>query len=371
MSITSSYADTFSRRLRAILTLAILALPLAATPVDASGLDESKSQPEPVAEAGSLSAVEPTFDFGSLVKGETATHEFVLRNSSDEPVEVRGVAPSCGCTVAEFDRVIPSGGEGAVRVELDTSTLSGEGSSTVEVFVEGQATPAAVLTLQYDVTSRLFAHPGYARWIFVQHEREGTISQTVYSSDGASFNIVSVEAPMPAIEVTFREAKPEERQAQAAGSQWIVAATLDSEAPVGPIEGFLAIQTNHPLQKEMRLPVSGFVRPALFVEPPKADYGTLRLQKPRHTTFSVRNFASDPIKVLSAEADVPGVSARLEPVEEGRRYKVIVILDPAAMNEGPFSGELRLTTDSEKVPQVTVDLSGTLVRPEDKAASSG
>ena len=60
--------------------------------------------------------------------------------------------------------------------------------------------------------------------------------------------------------------------------------------------------------------------------------------------------------------DVPDISVKLEPVEEGRRYNVVLELDPAAMAEGPFAGKLRLTTDSEKVPTVTVDLSGNLIR---------
>jgi hypothetical protein len=112
----------------------------------------------------------------------------------------------------------------------------------------------------------------------------------------------------------------------------------------------------------MQIPVSGFVRPALFVEPQSGELGTVELTAPKRWVFHVRRFATDPIAVTGAETDVPGISARVEPVEEGVRYDVVVELDPAAMAEGPFAGKLRLTTDNEKLPTVTVDLSGTLRR---------
>jgi hypothetical protein len=201
----------------------------------------------------------------------------------------------------------------------------------------------------------------------VQHEQEGNIAQTVYSTDGSDFEIVSVEPPIPAIEVSFREAKPEERQEKAQGSQWVVSATLDSAAPVGPLTGFIDVATTHPRQKVLQIPVSGFVRPAVFVEPQRGDFGTIDLERPKHAKFQVRSFSSEPIKVTGAEADVPGVSVTIDQIEEGRTYIVTLVFDPAKLEEGRFSGNLRLTTDSEKVPQVDIALLGNIVRSERSA----
>jgi hypothetical protein len=380
MPSTHTHADISNRRPGAILTLALLALGAAGAPAWAAAQTESgvlapvpgEAAAQPAVQPGAvapLAVAEPAHDFGKLVKGDNVTHTFVLRNIGDEPVNVVFIKPSCGCTVAEFDKVIPPGGEGRVTAALDTMTLTGKASSALEVFAEGHETALATLVLSAEVVSKLYAHPGYARWIYVQHEAEGTISQTVYSSDGAEFEVLSVEPPMPAIEVSFRPATAEERQAKATGSQWVVDATLDSAAPVGAITGFLTVQTTHPLQKVMQVPVSGFVRPTLFVEPPRGDFGTLKIRAPRRATYQVRNFATEPIALTGAATDVPGISVKVEPVEEGRRYNVVLELDPAAMAEGPFAGELRLTTDSEKVPTLTLDLSGNLVRPE--GATSG
>jgi Protein of unknown function (DUF1573) len=346
---------TNRRHLGAILTLLLVVLAVAA-PLAAA------ETPTPVPATVPLAAVEPTFDLGTLVKGETVVHTFVLKNTGKEPLTIERVAPSCGCTVAEFDATIPPGGEGKVHVDLHTKTLNGVGSVNTEVYVKGHTAPAAVLVLKFNVVSKLLAKPGYARWIYVQHEPQGTVGQTVYAGDGADFEVLSVKSPMPAITVTFREAKPEERIEGFKGRQWRIEPTLAQTAPVGAIVGFIDVETTHPRQKQIQIPVSGFVRPTIFVEPDRADFGTLTLSGPRHAVFQVRNFASQAIALTGAETDVPGISAQVQPVEQGRKYKVLLVLDPAAMKEGPFAGKLRVKTDSPKVPTLTVDFAGTLVR---------
>jgi hypothetical protein len=300
-------------------------------------------------------------DLGTIIKEDVVSHDFVVHNSGREPVRIERVAPSCPCTTVDFDQVVPPGGEGTLRVTLDTATVIGRGSASIEVYAEGYAAPAVKLILEYKVEPRLLADPGQARWNFVQHEKEGTIVQTVYSADGAEFEIVEVESPMPAIRVEHREPEPGELIEKVEGDQWAVEATLASDAPVGPITGYLVVHTTHPRQKVLRIPVSGFVRPAVFVEPARARFGRVDADDLRPAVFRVRTFATDPIALVEAETDLPGVSVRIVPVAEGRDYRVVLEFDPASMEAGPFAGTLRLRTDSETTPTVTAGFSGTWV----------
>ena len=106
----------------------------------------------------------------------------------------------------------------------------------------------------------LLADPGYARFNVVQQEREGTIPQTVWSTDGKSFRVLAVESPTPALRTSFREAAAGERRADTAGSQWRIALTLPVDAPVGALVGDVVVVTDHPRQQRLYLPLSGFVR---------------------------------------------------------------------------------------------------------------
>lgn len=337
-----------------------------ATPQLGAAAEPEGAPPSP------LVPVEPKFDSGDLVKGDVVEHTFVLRNTGMEPVTIAGIAQSCGCMTTSFDpATIPPAGQGSVRVTFDTRTVTGTGSALLKAYLVGREEPAATLEVEFNVSSKLLAHPGYARWIYVQQERTGTIGQTMYAADGADFEIVSAEPPTPSIKVTWREAKPEERVKGHEGRQWRLEPTLDPNAPVGAITGTIAVKTTHPRQKTMWLPVSGFVRPVIHIEPQRGDLGTLSLSEPTRVQYDVRNFATEPIAVTGVTTDVPGVKVTLQPVQAGRRYKVVVELDPAAMKEGPFAGQVRITTDSAKVPALSAELSGNLVRAATAASGPG
>jgi hypothetical protein len=305
-------------------------------------------------------AVETTGDVGTVVKGAVAVHTFVLRNEGDAPAQI-GVLPSCGCTVVHVDQLIPPGGEGKLEAKINTLSLNGPGTTSLRVDSNDPDSPL-VLNVKYNVVDRLLAKPGYARWKSTQGEREGTIVNTIWANDAKPFRIVSVETPAAHLRAAFRPATEEERNPNAEGDQWQLELTLDSLAPVGAIEGELLVHTDHPEQKVMALPVSGFVRPTVFVFPERGDMGTLESAKlPMRATFKFSNFATEKIAPVAAEVNIPGATTSIEPVEEGRVYNVVLML-PQDMPAGSFAGSLRVRTDSTKAPMVEVPLSGVIAR---------
>lgn len=333
----------------------IAAAPLAAQPADPEAL------PAPT---GPLTVAEQKVDLGDLTKNAVVPHEWTVTNTADRPVTIERVLASPGCRAPSYDETVPAGGRTTLRTEVDTGLLNGKASCIFGVLLAGDDEPSLVLEVDLRVVPKLLAHPGYARWIYVQHEPEGTIEQTIFPADGAEFEVVGVSSPIDSVRLSFRQAKPEERREDTPGSQWILEATLDEEAPVGPIEGQIVVETTHPTQKTLTIPMSGFVRPVLFVQPPAGQFGTLELDEPRHAVFDVRNFATEEIRLTGVETDLAGVTPSIRAVQEGRRYRLDVVFDPEKMEAGAFAGTLRVTTDSERVPTLEVQLSGHLASPE-------
>ncbi|RPH53759.1 DUF1573 domain-containing protein, partial [bacterium] len=169
-------------------------------------------------------AVEPIKDAGNVPKGDKIIHDFVIRNDGDAPLEITQVHPACGCTVVEFDKTIAPGQTGKIHAVLDTSTFNGAISKGVSVFTNDTDTPQIELTVRAKVEPFIAVKPGYARYITVQGEqKEGTITQTLWATDGAPLDVVKVESPYPFLKTSFREAKPEERLADGGqGKQWKV-----------------------------------------------------------------------------------------------------------------------------------------------------
>lgn len=316
-----------------------------------------------LAQAGQPKAVpvEPIKDFGVVPKGETIVHDFVIRNEGDAPLQITDVRPACGCTVVDYDKTIAPGQTGKIHAEVDTATFNGAFAKSVGVFTNDPEHAMIELTVRAKAEPHISVKPGYARYIVVQGEsKSGTIAQTLWAPDGTPFDVVKVESPYPFLAVTFREATPEERVPDVQGKQWRVETTLSNDAPIGALADHFRITTNHPKQKLVAIPISGFVRPVLAVTPQKADFGTIELREPHNRTINVKNFATEPIKITGVEGTLPGLKTTVESLEEGREYAVRVTLSPG-MAKGPFDGKLTIRTDSPKRPVIEIEMHGTVI----------
>lgn len=339
-------------------TVLVALLTTAALPAVAG----AQTAQEDAAAAGPALVVEESeVDFGTVVRGNDRTHDFVLRNEGSEPLEIERVESSCGCTVASFDRVVPPGGTGKVTAVLETLKLNGPGTTDLKVHSNDPENPVQGLQVHFDVVSRIAADPGYARWLTVQGEEQGTLGQTLWAVDGKPFEVLDVETPGSHITAEFRPATEAERREDVEGPQWRVELSLDSWAPVGAIEGPALVRLSHPEQKVAPIPLSGFVRPMIFIEPQKGEWGTVELDGVERVAFNVRNFSSDSISITEVEPGIEGVTANVETREPGRQYRVELVFDPDVVPEGPFDTSMRIWTDNEKMPAVSVPLRGTLV----------
>ncbi len=306
-------------------------------------------------------AVEPIKDVGVVPKGEKAIADFLIRNDGDAVLEITSVQPACGCTVAEYDKTVAPGKTGKVHAVVDTSTFSGPISKGVTVFTNDPDLPQLDLTLKVKVEPYISVKPGYARYITVQGEPlEGNIIQTLWAPDGTPMEVVKADSPWPYMTVTFHEATEAERLPDVKGKQWKVEMKLSNDAKVGPLADYVTIHTTHPKQKIVQIPVSGFVRPILAVTPPVGDYGDIEIKEAFTKSVIVKNFATEPIKLTSVDTSLKGVAAKIEPLTDGREYTIKVTLDPS-LPKGPFKGKLTLHTDSAKIPQLDVEIKGTVL----------
>ena len=57
-------------------------------------------------------------DFGQVREDMALAHTFTIKNTGDQALKILEVDPDCACTVADYDRTIPPGGEGKVHLEL-------------------------------------------------------------------------------------------------------------------------------------------------------------------------------------------------------------------------------------------------------------
>lgn len=315
----------------------------------------------PAAPAPKLVPVEAIRDVGKVAQGEKVKVDFEIRNDGPVELVLSDVHPTCGCTVASFDAKIAPGAVGKIHAEIDTVDFSGPIAKTITVLSNDPVQPRVTLTIKARVEPQIVSSPGYARFVFVQNQAPATVKQWLWSENFPGLKILAVKSPYKFIEAKFRLAAGEERKPELpAIDQWIIETTIQPQADIGALRDFLVVETNHPKQKELRLAITGFVRPLLSVTPVVADFGALDLSAAsQDLSLVLVNFGEAAIEVTGVTASVPGVEARIKPIDAGRRWEIKLTLT-GKMPKGRTDATLKIETTSPQQPTMQVPLRGTV-----------
>ncbi len=73
------------------------------------------------------------YDFGEIATNDIVSHNFVVKNSGEKPLEIKRVATSCACATAQIAKnVIESGQEAELLVTYDSGLMPLHGSGREE-----------------------------------------------------------------------------------------------------------------------------------------------------------------------------------------------------------------------------------------------
>lgn len=94
-----------------------------------------------------LALTETGFDFGQVYEDKELRHTFLVRNTGDAPLEILEVDPDCACTVADYDRRIPAGGQGKVTLGIKPYSVLHQFLKKTKVRFNDPERPLVVFTL--------------------------------------------------------------------------------------------------------------------------------------------------------------------------------------------------------------------------------
>jgi len=94
--------------------------------------DFSKMSADQKAKAPKASLSEDVFNFGTINAGQKVTHDFILKNAGQDPLVIRKISTTCGCTASEPDKYeIPGGGQTTIKCTFDSRGKNGKQFQTV------------------------------------------------------------------------------------------------------------------------------------------------------------------------------------------------------------------------------------------------
>ena len=104
--------------------------------------------PFPAAAAAPHAAVpETSFDFGKVTEDRALTHTFVIKNTGAAPLYIEDVDPDCACTVPQYAKSIPHGGQGDITLTIKPFSVIHRFKKETKVRLNDPDQPRIVLTM--------------------------------------------------------------------------------------------------------------------------------------------------------------------------------------------------------------------------------
>jgi len=311
---------------------------------------------QPTATAGPvIEIVEKIKDFGTVPKGEKIKAVFQVRNTGKAPLEISQVRPTCGCTVANFDRTIAAGGTGKVEAEVDTTGFAGPISKAVLVFSNDPAAPQVNLVIKADVRSFIDVVPRpLISFVNVLQGEAATEKLKLVATDDAEWKIETVDAGGGPYKVTFRPLAENERVPDRKGSQWELVVTVPADAKEGILNQSLKVKTTSPKATEVTIRIAGNVRAPVQVVPNEVNFGTVTSDALiGQNVLVINNRRGTEMQISEAKLDNPSFSAEVIPLQAGQRYQVAVTMKAGAP-KGAQKATLKIATSDPTRKVITV-----------------
>jgi hypothetical protein len=325
-----------------------------------------------------LTIVEPVKEYGEVAKGDKLDWSFAIKNTGTADLQIIAARPGCGCTVADFDKVIKPGETGKVTAHVDTTAFSGPIAKTVTLETNDPTSPSSTLTIHAVVKPYVEAYPaGFVRFNQLQGD-VNTQSLTIYSEDEEPFEIRDVQVPVDPttgkpvdwIKVTTHKLEDADKVAsigRPGQNQYRVDITVGGpDAKIGPMADKIRLVTNSKHQPEYMVSVSGVIRPTYRVEPTALNFGEVAPTEAA-ATRSVLLHSNDlktpeTFVVTKVESDVPEITTAFKPLAQKGDYEVTLQVSKNA-KPGDIDGTVKIYTTDKVNPVVTLPVKGTIKTP--------
>lgn len=96
---------------------------------------------------------ETQHDFGKVKEGSKLNYTFQFQNTGTQPLVIKDVKTSCGCTAAVIsEKNIQPGKSGSIKVDFDTSNRQGKTSKIITVVSNDTNEPNKLITILAEIT---------------------------------------------------------------------------------------------------------------------------------------------------------------------------------------------------------------------------
>ena len=207
---------------------------------------------------------EPHFNFGTMQRGTTKTHEFVIQNVGTAPLRLEVGQTSCKCTLGDVTgKPVPPGESTHVRLEWSAKSDRGPFRQSAAILTNDPRNSQVELTIEGEVMETSGVMPPELMFDKVSAGESESAEVYVMAMLQDELQVTEAELSDPAtrdkFDVRIEPVEREELPNAAAKDGVRITVTTKPGLPVGRFNQWLSLRTNLPEAEKLEIPVIGRV----------------------------------------------------------------------------------------------------------------
>ncbi|CAO0822123.1 DUF1573 domain-containing protein [Desulfarculales bacterium] len=278
--------------------------------------------------------------YNNVQEGDTLIAQFPFSNQGKQNLIINSVTPSCGCTVADFERVTLPGGKGVINMNLDTSGISGSFRKTAVVNTNDPTNPFITLIMTGETASKVKVDKGRRLDLVGCLNQNPSISTAINSIDGQPLIIAGVENPMQEYLITELSHSP-------GNHSYNLTVRSKAKEPMefaGPIYLLVAGAPKTSIY------VVADIRGPFIVQPQEVYFGGIKKRQQAEVvrSIAVSKTCVDKLKVDQLLYDQDHFKVEERWVEHDKQLLLVVSPRPENLPPGPFEEKIGIQS-GEKI----------------------
>jgi hypothetical protein len=323
----------------------------------------------PAGAASRIVVPEATWNAGIVAKGEPVRHTFAVRNEGATDLHLTEVRPSCGCTAAEFDRIVAPGREGKITLVVETRSFQGPISKSALVLSDDPSSPQTTLLVTATVKPVVDVLPGgFLRLQSLAGEKAS--AEVTVASDDPAFEPSGPEVPKPWMSAEVTPLAAKDHVPGRGQRQFRVRVTATADAPEGLLGGAVKLRTGIERSPGLEIPLAGFIRPTVAVNTGRIHFHRFVPEGDpvrRTVILTNHNPKNEAFAVTGASVSIADIGVEVVPIDR-LKVQVVLTVDPK-IRKGEFDGTLIVKTNDPVKREIRLPVTGTvLVRAPEGAA---
>jgi hypothetical protein len=279
-----------------------------------------------------ISFVSDTYNFGTIEEGKSVNHVFEFINTGTGTLIVKGVRPTCGCTVAgDYDKEVKPGQNGKIHITLNTSGFEGYLAKTVKVLtnVPGNS-DYYILTLEGTVKVSVSVSPKVLSFGNIERDRtaplDGKISISNRLPDPFKItDVIKVTDNITIPNVTVSNDNVETKiETLKAGFVYSLTITVKPPFKHGQVMGIIRVKTDSTIVPEINTQFSYYMEPLVKVFPNPLFVSEDQIKRGEEQLINIVCEPGPDMRIADLSVNINKVKVSLEEVERGRRYTIVL-----------------------------------------------